>query len=193
MDTQCEKILAMNSVVKWFGESFSKLDPLLQDLHRNGGRLSGVVDIEFGRGLAGFIGRRLAVKLGLPTEQGAHRFEVVIAHKNGVLIWSRTFNAQTTMISYFVPQGVYPDGFWSETTGALALRLGVDIRDGGWYWVQRQVRFLGMPLPIKLFPESHAYKRINNGLYEFSVSFKFPILGKLVSYSGMLSPQTKIE
>lgn len=180
----------MNPVVEWFGESFSQLDPLLQDLHRYGGNLSGAVDIEFGRGFAGFIGRRLAAKLGLPMVQGAHAFEVTIAHKNGALLWSRKFNAQLEMVSQFVPQGIYPDGFWRETTGALALQLGVDIRGGGWYWVQRQVRFLGIRLPIALFPESQAYKRVNQGLYEFSVSFAFPLLGKLVRYSGLLRPNT---
>ena len=177
----------MNPVVNWFGDSFSKLDPLLQDLHRDGGKLSGVVEIAFGRGISGFFGRHLAATLGLPHSDGAHQFQVTISHQNGALHWARRFNGQTNMVSIFVPHGAYPEGYWSETTGALALDLGVRIEDGGWFWVQRKVRFLGLPLPIWLFPASQAYKRVKNGGYEFSVTFTLPGLGKLLSYSGLLS------
>ena len=96
------------------------------------------------------------------------------------------------MVSVFVPHGHYPSGFWRETTGSLSLALGVLIKDGGWYWVVRKVRFMGIPLPLFLFPASKAYKRIHNGQYEFSVSFALPFLGTLVSYSGLLTARAKI-
>lgn len=177
----------MNPVMEWFGPSFQALDPLLQDLHRHGGKLSGEVDIEFGRGLAGMMGRRLAAKVGLPTVPGAYAFEVSITHVGGALRWSRKFNDCTEMVSLFVPHGVYPQGYWRETTGALALDLGVAIRDGGWYWIQRRISIFGVPLPLAWFPKSQAYKRINQGLYEFSVSFRFSLIGQLVRYSGNLT------
>jgi hypothetical protein len=63
-----------NAVIDWFGESFTALDPLLQDLHRHGGKLSGKVDLKFGSGLAGLIGRRLATKLGLPSQAGKLKY-----------------------------------------------------------------------------------------------------------------------
>ncbi len=121
-----------NPVIKWFGKNFSELDPLLQELHRNGGELSGIVNLEFGSGLAGVIGRK------------------------------------------------------------LSLNLGVKILDGGWYWVQRKVKFMEVPMPTWLFPSSHAYKRIKNGMYEFSVTLTLPMIGKLVSYNGVLTPNTKL-
>jgi hypothetical protein len=178
----------MTSVVSnWFGTNFIKLHPLLQKLHLRGGHLQGTIDLEFGTGFAGIIGRRLAPKIGLPLKSGAVDFEVCISHTADTLNWVRKFDNNHIMTSLFVPHGEYPTGYWSETTGNLSLELGVDIRDGGWYWVQRKVKLFGVPLPLMLFPSSHAYKRINDNLYEFSVAFTLPIIGKLVSYSGKLS------
>ncbi len=178
-----------NPVVEWFGDSFTNLDPLLQDLHQQGGKLTGVVTIEFGIGVSGLIGRRLANKIGLPVLSGLSKLEVSISHSYGALLWSRKFNDEKDMVSVFVPHGTFPDGFWSETTGPLALKVGVEIRDGGWFWIQRQIRFKGIPLPLWLFPSSHAYKRVMGGLYEFSVTFTLPVFGKLVSYGGLLRPE----
>lgn len=172
----------------WFGKSFTELDPLLQTLHLNGGTLAGKVNLEFGTGIAGVMGRRLASKLGLPAVHGKFDFNVVISHQDGSLIWSRQFGGYHKMVSTFTPYGEYPAGFWSETTGSLSLILGVDIIDGGWFWVQRKTRFMGMTLPNRLLPAVHAYKRINNGLYEFSVAVTFPVVGKLIRYSGLLAP-----
>ena len=148
--------------------------------------------IEYGTGIAGVVGHRLAQKLGLPNGQGAHEFHVSISHTDSALHWSRRFDSAHDMVSVFVPHGSYPGGFWSETTGSLALILGVVVKDGGWYWVQRKVKLMGVPLPLFLFPSSNAYKRITDGKYEFSVSFELPIMGKLVSYSGLLVPEAKI-
>jgi hypothetical protein len=182
----------MNSVVAdWFGDEFLKLNPLLQELHQYGGTLSGVVDLEYGSGLAGFIGRRLAPKLGLPILSGKIDFEVNISHANGVLTWDRQFYKNHKMSSVFAAHGQYPDGYWSESTGKFSLELGVEVREGGWYWIQRKVKFMGVQLPLWLFPTSQAYKRIKNGMYEFSVTFTLPFLGKLVSYSGVLTPKAK--
>jgi hypothetical protein len=75
------------AVTHWFGPHFAALHPLLQALHRSGGRLSGRVAITFGKGPAGWIGRRLGRRLGLPT----------VADKLG-------------------PARAYPDQVRSETT-----------------------------------------------------------------------------
>lgn len=175
-------------VIDWFGDAFARLDPQLQALHRHGGQLSGTVDIRIARGVAGVVGRRLAGKLGLPSRPGPTPLAVIIAHDGRALHWERTFHEGHRMVSVFVPHGRYPEGCWHETTGALKLELelGVDIREGGWFWVQRKVRFMGLPLPLRLFPASRAYKRVVDGKYEFSVSFTLPVLGELLSYGGLL-------
>src|SRR5690349_20256630 len=56
----------MSAIVEeWFGSGFAELHPLLQLLHRKGGVLRGPVEVSFGQGLAGVVGRRLASRLRL--------------------------------------------------------------------------------------------------------------------------------
>ena len=175
-----------NPIIQWFGNDFSKLHPLIQDLHNKGGHLTGPVKISLGKGIAGVIGKRLALKLGIPTEQEFVELKVLIGHTDSSLIWNRTFNDSQEMKSTFVPNGVYPQGYWVENTGNIDLKLTVQIIDGGWHWIQQGIKFRGISLPLWLIPKTTAYKQILNEKYVFSVSFSYPLLGELLSYSGEL-------
>lgn len=182
--------MTTNSVTHWFGEAFTHLHPLLQQLHQTGGQLSGTVTIELVTNpLARLIGQRLAKKLGIPTDKNQCPFQVEISHTPDALLWSRQFGTHK-MISVFKPIGTYPTGHWLETTGAIQLQLGVDISQGGWTWVTQALRFKGVSLPLSVMPRTHAYKRIEEGQYRFGVEFSLPVLGKLLSYSGLLHPST---
>jgi len=175
-----------NELVKnWFGDKFSHLHPLLQKLHIDGGKLAGDVQIQYGKGLAGFIGARLAKKMNLPNE-GTHKLIVSISHDNDGLHWDRCFDDQALVKSLFKPVGYIEQGYWIETTGPLSMKLTVDINNGGWYWRCLKVNFLGLPIPRWLIPKTNAYKIIENGKYRFHVEFLFPIIGSLVSYQGLL-------
>ncbi len=170
----------------WFGSRFTQLHPWLQSLHLHGGTLSGTVKLDYAGGFVGWVGKRIGVKLGLPGVSGQYPLTVNIAHTETQLIWSRAFNQVNTMTSLFTPYGTYPEGYWQEKTGATELILGVEIIDGGWHWQQRSMSMYGKALPRCLSPSATAYKRIQNGAYEFSVSLKLPFLGQFVSYSGLL-------
>ncbi len=178
-----------NPVVEWFGDSFAELHPLLQQLHRQGGTLNGSVELTVGRGVAGLIGRRLAGKMGMPTASGHYPFTVRIAHRDGALLWARQFDDKHEMISVFAPYGHFPNGYWTESSGKLQLALGVELIDGGWYWVQRSAKLHGLTVPVWLLPKTDAYKRISNGEYEFRVAFSYPVLGELLRYAGCLTPE----
>ena len=176
-----------SSVVKdWFEDEFFKLSPEIQSLHLNGGKLSGAIVVEYGNGVAGFLGRRLARILNIPS-QGEHRFSVNISHHKDGLHWDRLFNESTEMKSVFEPVGTVKNGYWLERTGSLHIELTVEISRGGWYWKIVGYRMLGLKLPKWLFPKSEAYKYIENGKYRFYVAFSIPIIGKLVSYTGLLN------
>ena len=178
----------MGNIVKdWFGESFNKLDPLFQELHLRGGDLSGKVSLKYGSGMGGVIGRKLGVKLGLPLKEGDYEFEVNIYHQDQKLYWIRKFDKKYSMTSIFEPYGRYPMGYWRETIGLITLELGVDVLQGGWYWVQKNIKLMGVDMPRFLFPKSNAYKRVNNGKYEFSVTLTSTLFGTLLSYSGLLT------
>lgn len=173
-------------VKNWFGDEFYQLAPQLQQLHSLGGTLKGPVEVLYGKGVAGIIGRRLAKKLNIPTARH-HDFSVAISHHANGLHWHRVFNQTQEMKSVFTPVGNKTKGFWLEQTGRLHLKLTVDIIDGGWYWKILGYRFLGLPLPAWLLPKSIAYKFIDDDKYRFYVAFTAPILGMLFSYGGLLS------
>ena len=175
-----------NIVARWFGPDFDRLHPLIQTLHQQGGQLNGVVSIEHGRGLGGWLGRRLCKKLGIPTEQSRCDLNVTIRSDENVLYWDRRFAGGSVMASQFHPVGVYPSGYWIEQTGPIHLRLAVDILDTGWHWRVLAIYLYGLRLPLWLFPRSSAYKTIKDGKYLFNVAFALPILGTILSYAGAL-------
>lgn len=179
--------MSENVVTRWFGGQFARLHPLIQDLHRHGGRLSGEVEIETGQGLGAAVGRRLAKKLGVPLDRPRCGFEVEIRHTEQGLLWSRHFAGGNRMVSVFEPVGHWPDGHWVERTGPITLILGVEVIDGGWHWQPRAAKMGRLPVPLWLLPRSHAYKRIEDGRYRFSVSFSLPVLGVVLSYRGLLA------
>jgi hypothetical protein len=175
-----------NELVKnWFGSQFDNLHPLLQKLHTDGGRLTGDVEISYGKGLAGVIGARLGNKMNLPNE-GWHKLAVSISHDCDGLHWGRCFDDQILVESLFKPIGNIQQGYWIETTGPLSMKLTVDINNGGWFWRCLKVNFLSIPIPRWLIPHTNAFKIIENGKYRFHVEFSLPIIGSLVSYQGLL-------
>lgn len=173
-------------VEAWFGPAFAQLHPLLQQLHRQSGVLRGTVEVGLGRGFAGWLGRRLARRLGMPATAGPHALEVHIHSTDGVLHWSRRFDGRHAFVSRFRPCGTYPSGYWIEQTGSLRLELGVVIQSGGWHWQHRGTRWFGVPIPRFLLPHTVASKRIESDGYRFSVAVRVPLLGEVLGYAGTL-------
>ncbi|MGH8050001.1 MAG: DUF4166 domain-containing protein [Arenimonas sp.] len=190
MEEQVVRAAEPNSVNQWFGDAFFDLHPRLQQLHRQGGLLKGRVVLHFGDGLAGFIGKRIAAKLGVPLQAGEHELQVAVHHENGMLYWSRCFDEQHIMQSIFIPFGNYLDGYWLEKTGPISVKLTVDIIEGAWCWRVMAIRLFGLPLPMFLFPGSTAYKKVIGDCYQFHVGFSLSWIGRLFCYEGNLAFQT---
>jgi hypothetical protein len=173
-------------VEAWFGDGFARLHPLLQALHRDGGRLEGVVRFRTGRGLAGVIGRRAMWRLGIDPGTPEQRLVVDIRHVDGALRWARRFGSGSEAVSWFRPIGRWPDGCWEERAGPLRLRLAVDTEGGGWSWRQIGCRLWALPLPAWLAPGVDAGKRIDAGHYRFDVAIRLPLLGEILAWGGHL-------
>jgi hypothetical protein len=178
----------MSSIVEaWFGDAFAQLHPLLQELHRSGGVLSGTVDVRLGTGLAAWVGQRLARKLGVPPRNGSASMRVSIYSSETALHWDRTFNNSSTFASTFTPAGRYPSGYWVESSGRLRLQLAVFIVNGGWVWRPIGGRLWGVPIPVWFLPRTVASKCIDDGQYQFKVEVGLPLLGTALSYRGKLA------
>jgi hypothetical protein len=173
-------------VEDWFGDGFARLHPLLQVLHRDGGRLEGIVRFRIGRGLAGVIGRRAMRRLGIDPASPEQALTVDIRHVDGALRWARRFGTGSEAVSWFRPIGCWPDGCWEERAGPLRLRLAVDTDGGGWRWRQIGCRLWALPLPAWLAPGVDAGKRIDAGHYRFDVAIRLPLLGEILAWGGHL-------
>jgi len=205
-----------NAVTHWFGDKFTELHPLLQKLHQHGGALHGKVDIQFGKGLSGWIGKRLASKLGIPVNCVQADLEVNIQHQDNKLYWSRTFSSSghtannlnsaqhqmSKMQSIFEPIGQWPKGYWIERSGKLKLYLTVDVIKQGWHWRGLKTKIGWLAIPQWLLPRSKAWKRIkvsqhtkkeNHEQYEFNVEFSLVGFGLLLRYCGTLDASTNLE
>jgi hypothetical protein len=174
------------AVETWFGEAFTQLHPLLQALHRSGGVVSGQVDVHLGTGLAGWVGRRLARRLGITVGAGGTSMRVAIYSDEKELHWDRTFNDACVFASTFTPSGRYPTGHWVETSGLLCLKLGVTVLNGAWEWKLMGASLWGIALPTWVWPRTSASKHIENGQYRFNVEIGLPWLGTVLSYGGKL-------
>jgi Domain of unknown function (DUF4166) len=171
---------------RWFGPRFDELHPLLQRLHREGGRLRGRVEFAEGSGIAGMFGAIARKRLGL-TDDSTHILSVVIRNADDGLHWSRRFDAGEEVVSLFRPIGRLPNGHWLERAGPIELKLTVDIVDGGWYWRQLGCRAFGIPLPSWCAPRIDAHKRIEGEGYRFAVAIALPLIGRTVAYAGTLA------
>jgi hypothetical protein len=147
------------------------------------------VEIALGRGLARPFGRAIARRLGIPLQPGPHTLRVEIGHRPDCLLWNRCFGDRQRMDSTFRPVGTWPDGLWLEQTGPVRLGLAVGVIDGGWHWRCRKAWLHGVRLPLALFPQSIAYKRVEDGRYRFRVAFTMPLLGRVLAYGGLLESQ----
>ena len=123
---------------------------------------------------------------GIPTCNARMPFEVRISHTQDALLWERRFGADHWVKSTFIPHGSWPDGYWVERSGMLALQLGVDIIDGGWHWRCVGARLGRLPFPRWLLPRTRAYKVIRGGKYVFHVGFALPLFGDVLGYEGRL-------
>ena len=165
---------------------FADLHPLLQRLHREGGRLSGQVEFSPCAGIAGILGAIMRKRLGL-TADDTHTLSVAIRNADDGLHWSRRFDAGKEVISVFRPVGRAADGYWLERAGPIEMKLTVEIVDGGWYWRQLGCRVFGITLPRWLAPRVDAHKRIVGDGYRFSVVIALPGLGHAIDYGGTLT------
>ena len=183
--------MSNNMVSDWFGEKVFELHPLLQRLHKSGGLLSGRVKVKLATGMAGYFGKHLAKKFGVPLYSIEQSFSVVITHHSDGLHWDRYFDS-SRMHSVFLPVGSIANGYWLETTGIFKLHLTVDIKDGGWYWRCLRIKFKNITLPLFLLPRVNAYKKIEDEKYRFYVGFNLPLIGEVLSYSGLLNPAVSL-
>ncbi len=95
--------------------------------------------------------------------------------------WSRDFNGHI-MCSRLWSAG----GRLCERLGPLTLVFKLTPQVDAIDWQLYAVRYLGIPLPLRLFSGTKAREYLEDGRYHFDVGAVLPVIGLLVRYRGWL-------
>ncbi|HEY0232183.1 MAG TPA: DUF4166 domain-containing protein [Dokdonella sp.] len=128
--------------------------------------------------------RLLRGALGLPAPCTNVAVDITINREGFQETWRRRF-AGAHMDSHLRRSSRHPQAF-EERLGAACLAFTLDDSDGGLRWVAREVRFLGVPLPLRWFDGIDARCSEREGRYRFDINVRLPGLGLLVAYAGWL-------
>jgi hypothetical protein len=153
------------------------LDPLIADAHSGRVRLIGAVDVTHG-GLAAGILARLA---GLPEAGSAVPFSAVGEHKTDRVTWQRNFDGHH-MDSTFRRNGELLE----ERRGPLSILLEARAADGALTLKSVETRLWGRKLPDWLTLQIAGEEQAKDGKYRFRVEIANPVIGRLVTYAGIL-------
>jgi len=174
---------------KILGASWPDLDVAIKRLHGYGGTVRAVGVFQVSHGSNG-LARTLARLTRLPTAGNAVDVRLQVTAQEEGEEWRRTFAGRPLVSLQSSDRGV---GVLVERMGIVEMWLRLEV-DGGalnYQTVGAALRLgsLRVPLPRWLRPCVTAWERnvgYMNQIHVF-VEVKFPLLGRLIAYSGMLT------
>lgn len=168
------------------GSAYLKLPNALQHLHGPDQPLCwrGKAQVERG---TGFLSKIIALFIGFPnsTEETDVQVDFKIT-KNGEH-WQRNFNGHTFSSFQSVGHGRHKHHVM-ERFGIITVALALAIEDERLKIIPRAWSCLGVPLPRFLLPQGDTFEHAADGVFNFDVTIKAPIIGHIVSYCGWLKP-----
>ena len=162
------------------GDVFDTLPNAVKDTHTavTARHFAGTASVTRGTGLQARIA---ALLFGFPPTTPAIDVQVSKTPQGAGERWVRRFG-RSTFRSDLTPtaRGM------TERFGALTFDLDLHVRDGRLHFPVRSGRFLGIPIPRVLLPQSIASEREEGGRFHFDVELRAPTGGMLVHYRGWL-------
>jgi hypothetical protein len=161
------------------GTELDTVGPGVRRLHArgNGGRHTGEVEVERGRGSIAALCIR-AMRLP-PAGRGPIEVDVVI--DGDTERWTRHIGGQAMRSQLWAEGGLLWEKIGPVTLG---FRLGADA--GAIVWRVVAARWFGLPFPASAFTHVGAREYDEAGRYHFDVSATLPSIGLLVRYRGWL-------
>ena len=137
------------------------------------------------------LARLAAAFFGFPPAGDNVPLRIVLRAVDGKERWLRDFGGHRTSSV----QGEVPGraGLLFESFGPGRFTIDPRPTAQGLSFALRDARFLGIPLPRRLWPEVVGDARAAEGRYTFEVSIALPLVGLLVSYRGWLSLEAPKE
>ena len=179
---------ALELYPKLLGESWPGLDAAIRRLHDSGETVHavGVFQVRHGNNL---LARTLARLARLPAEGEAVDVRLQVTAKDEGEEWLRTF-AGRPMLSMQSDRGV---GLLVERLGIMEMRLRMEVAGGALnYKTESAALRLGslrVPIPHRLSPHVMAWEKAVGDVNQIQVSVEvtLPLLGRLISYGGLLT------
>lgn len=140
--------------------------------------LRGTAVVERGRGLFNSL---CALASRLPKAQPSAPVCVRIQVDGEQELWERRF-ANSLMKSRLSQHAA----LLREKLGLLCFDFKLISDHTGFTWQVQRVSVLGLPLPARLFGGVFARSFARDGVYQFEVSARMPLVGLLVAYRGCL-------
>ena len=136
------------------GKSFNDLPPVLRRFVGAGkARYSGACKVT--RGSTGWS-RFIGLLMGLPRKTPQADFALEVDHAPHRCIWVRHFPKRKKLKTIIKSGGRAGGGVMVESVGAATLSFQVSVDDGRLLLVSQRGRFLGLPLPGFLAPQTEA-------------------------------------
>lgn len=163
------------------GASFDRLPKTLRRFHRQpGGRAEFDMEVSYEPGL---VRRALCALLRLPARSVRTPGHLVVTVRDEREIWERIFPDTTLRTLHWI------DGrHLVEETGPLQFVFDVAAGERGMHFRSIACRFLGVPLPRALVPRVEAAVRGDARGWTVLVSIDLPLLGRLATYGGAVTP-----
>lgn len=123
---------------------------------------------------------------GLPPPAGMIELTLEIrAHATGES-WLRRFGRRPMRTE--LRASARHAGALEEQLGPARLTFAFEVIDARLHWIAREVRVLGVALPMRWFRGMRASCGEERGRYAFDIDVRLPLVGRLVAYSGWLEP-----
>ncbi|MEA2785872.1 MAG: hypothetical protein QOF71_1976 [Candidatus Eremiobacteraeota bacterium] len=164
------------------GTSFARLPAALRRFHgRAGGRADFALEVTHE---PGFLRNAVARILRMPAAAARAPGTLVVTVQGDREVWVRTFPDMTRRTTQWIDAGRLV-----EQAGAMQFLFAVDAGERGMRFAQTGCRVFGRPLPRALAPRIETVVRGDDVGWNVLVSIAVPLLGRIATYGGPVTPQ----
>ncbi|HEY6236233.1 MAG TPA: DUF4166 domain-containing protein, partial [Candidatus Elarobacter sp.] len=164
------------------GTSFARLPAALRRFHGEpGGRAEFALEVTHE---PGFLRNAVARALRMPAAAARAPGTLVVSVRGDREIWARTFPDLTLRTTQWIDAGRLV-----EQAGPLQFVFDVDADERGMRFSQTACRLFGRTLPRALAPRVETVVRGDERGWNVLVSIDAPVLGRIATYGGPVTPQ----
>lgn len=166
------------------GEEFESLPGPLKAFHAPSGPTTWVGEVTIEPGSTPQA-RAMSRMSGFPSRNGTLPFRLTMTPEGDQELWRRDFDGHILKSR----QSLGPNGTIEERLGPLRIRLRPTLRDDALRLEVAALRIGALPAPAVLRGQGGGTEAVDDqGRVTFDVESRAPGLGRLIRYSGHLSP-----